>query len=86
MLKGKFACQREPNTKINDRKLRYTDTFTYLGIHIQQNFNFQQHIDIITDKLKKHLATLFTIAKSHSGYTNHSLLLLYNSSHTPLWL
>lgn len=66
----------QTNYKINNEVIKKVDCYKYLGIMIDSNLNFKEHIDYIISKISK-LTGLF---KRFSYFLNlHTKKLLYNS-------
>ena len=53
--KNSFWKNIDLNVKIDKRDIKKTNSYKYLGINLDRNLNWSEHVETIKTKLQKHL-------------------------------
>lgn len=65
-----FSNKQTHNTKnlmLKNIKLQWTNSIKYLGVHIDNNFTFNKHVNYVTTHAKVAKNCLFPLINSHSS-------------------
>ena len=74
--KKRFWKNIDLNVKIGKTDIKKTNSYKYLGINIDRNLNWSEHIETIKTKLQKTLGVLY---KTRHFLNEKALYLLFNS-------
>jgi len=76
--------RRDIKIFLDNKELQQADTIKYLDITIDRRFNFNQHVDKITEKSMKIVQALSKSAKINWGLRHDVLRIIYNGAKLPL--
>ena len=71
-----FGMGKPENVEINGQRVEYKNACKYLGVYIDKNLKFREHIDYVVKKLKIICALIYRVRHL---YPKSCLLLFYNS-------
>ena len=71
-----FGCGKPNNLRVLSKELEYKNSCKYLGVHIDKNLRFREHIDHVVKKLNKFCGLIYRVGHL---YRRKSLLMFYNS-------
>ena len=71
-----FGCGKHNNLRILSEELEYKNCCKYLGVHIDTNLRFSEHIDHVVEKLNKFCGLVYRVRHL---YPRKCLLRFYNS-------
>ena len=71
-----FGCDKPNNLRILSKELEYKNSCKYLGVHIDKNLRFREHIDHVVKKLNKFCGLIYRVRHM---YPRKCLLMFYNS-------
>ncbi|GFS27990.1 retrovirus-related Pol polyprotein from type-1 retrotransposable element R1 [Elysia marginata] len=66
-----------PNVKLLDRRLKYSDSPTFLGVTFDRQLNFRKHVDKIKEKANKRLKVLRCLSGKSWGADKEDLRIVY---------
>ena len=70
-----------PHISIQNEEIEHVTSYKYLGVHLDQNLNFEEHVDKICSKVRQRLGVLRRVR----GFVNQeTALMLYNALVMPL--
>lgn len=64
MLKGKFHRYGRPKVLMNDESIKFEDTVRYLGVLIEEEMKYVNHVQDTIRRVKKTFVSLMTLAQS----------------------
>ena len=75
-LLAELYCMLTNNLRILSKELEYKNSCKYLGVHIDKNLRFREHIDHVVKKLNKFCGLIYRVRHL---YPSKCLLMFYNS-------
>lgn len=84
LINRKRKDGRNINIYLNNKAIEQVERIKYLGIIIDQNFNFNDHIQHVTEKTTKLIHALSKSAKLNWGLQHQALKTIYKGAILPL--
>ncbi|GFT54487.1 RNA-directed DNA polymerase from mobile element jockey [Trichonephila clavipes] len=81
---GRFSFKKPPEIILQNQRIPWSQHTKYLGVIVDKNLTFRQHITYIRDKFKNTTRKLYSLICRKSKLNRHNKLLIYTLIMKPL--